>query len=325
MGKDRRSVNVLVPGGCGYIGAMLVPWLLSDGHKVTVFDIQFFGHGHLPDNANLRVIKGDVRDIRGIRDACVGQDAVIWLASLSNNAMCERFPVLHDRINKDAVAIGAFAARTAGVKRFIYASSVAAYGSSDDDAEETQPLAPSTPYGEGKEFGERWARQYDADDFACTVTRSASVCGYSPHQRFDLTVNKMTHDAIRHGRIRVNGGQQKRSHIHIKDICRAYQEVLTAPADDVAGQAFNFVADNQTVHETAQIVAEETGADIDLFPATDDRSYSVSGAKARDVLGFVPRYTVRQAVRDLRARFDDGDWPDSTTNQAYMNMAEGLR
>ena len=317
-------MNVLVPGGCGYIGAMLVPFLLADGHKVTVFDIQFFGHGHLPDNGSLKVIKGDVRDIRGIRDACVGQDAAIWLASLSNNDMCIREPALHDRINKDAVAIGAFAARTAGVKRFIYASSVAAYGSSDTDAEETQPLEPSTPYGDGKEFGERWARQYNADDFTCVVTRSASVCGYSPHQRFDLTVNMMAHNAIRYGRIRVNGGQQKRSHIHIRDICRAYQELLTAPADDVAGQAFNFVADNQTVHETAQIVAEETGADIDLYPATDDRSYSVSGAKARDVLGFVPRYTVRQAVRDLKVWFAEGLWKD-TTALHYWNMAEGLR
>ena len=316
-------MNVLVVGGCGYIGAYLVPHLLCD-HKVTVFDIQWFGHGYLPDNGSLRVIKGDVRDIRGIRDACVGQDAVIWLASLSSNEMCIREPVLHDRINKDAVPIGMFAARLGGVKRFIYASSVAAYGSSEKDADEDTPLAPTTPYGEGKLFGEQWCKQYAADDFTTVIVRAASVCGYSPHQRFDLTVNKMTHDAIRHGRIRVNGGSQKRSHIHMRDIIRVYQGLLTAPAEDVCGRAFNFVGENQTVHDTAQIVAEETGADIDLHQATDDRSYSVSGAKARDVLDFVPRYTVRQAVRDLKARFDDGMWKD-TTPLHYWNMAEGLR
>lgn len=304
---------------------MLVPLLLADGRKVTVFDIQFFGHGTLPlDNPNLRVIKGDVRDIRGIRDACVGQEAVIWLASLSNNDMCIRAPVLHDRINKDAVPIGMFAARLAGVKRFIYASSVAAYGSSDTDADETTPLAPSTPYGEGKLYGEQWCKQYAADDFTTVIVRAASVCGYSCHQRFDLTVNKMTHDAVRYGRIKVNGGAQKRSHIHMRDICRAYQVLLGAPAEDVSGEVFNFVGENQTVHETAQIVAEETGADIDLFQATDDRSYSVDGAKARLALGFEPRYTVRQAVRDLKARFDGGMWKD-TTALHYWNMAEGLR
>ena len=318
-------MKVLVPGGCGYIGAMLVPHLLADGHKVTVFDIQFFGHGTLPlDNANLRVIKGDVRDIRGIRDACVGQDAVIWLASLSNNDMCIREPVLHDRINKDAVPIGIFAARIAGVKRFIYASSVAAYGSSETDADETTPLAPTTPYGEGKLFGEQWCRQYAADDFTTVIVRAASVCGHSSRQRFDLTVNRMTHDAVRYGLIKVNGGQQKRSHIHIRDICRAYQELLKAPAEDVSGEAFNFVGENQTVLETAQIVAEETGASIDIGPATDDRSYSVDGAKARSVLTFVPRYTVRQAVRDLKVWFAEGMWKD-TTAPHFWNMAEGIK
>ena len=325
--EDRK--RVLIVGGCGYLGAMLVPFLLADGHSVTVFDIQWFGHGYLPDNGSLRVIKGDVRDIRGIRDACVGQDAVIWLASLSSNEMCIREPDLHERINKDAVPIGLFAARTANkyaptVKRFIYASSVAAYGSSTTDATEETPLAPSTPYGEGKLYGEQWCKQYAADDFTTVIVRAASVCGYSCHQRFDLTVNKMTHDAIRHGRIRVNGGDQKRSHIHMRDIIRAYQALLSAPAEDVCGKAFNFVAENQTVHETAQIVAEETGADIDLHPATDDRSYSVDGMKARAVLDFVPRYTVRQAVRDIKVWFAEGMYKD-TTPLHYWNLAEGLR
>lgn len=310
---------------------MLVPMLIAlDRHDVTVFDIGWFGSGHLPDNPRVRLIRGDVRDIRGMRDACVGQDAVLWLASLSNNAMCERYPVLHDRVNKDAVPAGLYAARIAGVKRFIYASSVAAYGSSERDAVETDPLAPSTPYADAKRYAEEWTKMYNADDFTTCITRSASVCGYSVHQRFDLTVNKMVHDAVRYGAIKVNGGQQKRCHIHIRDICDAYRILLAAPDEDIAGQAFNFVAENATVLETANIVAEETGAKIEIGPATDDRSYTVDGRKAALELGFRPLYTVRQAVRDLVVWFEEhargNCWPDLESNpDRYFNMAEGLR
>ena len=303
---------------------MLVPWLLADGHEVTVFDIGWFGDGCMCDNERLCVIRGDVRDIRGIRDACVGQDAVIWLASLSNNSMCVREPNLHHRINRDAVPSGLFAARIAGVKRFIYASSVAAYGSSDEDAKETQGLAPSTPYGDGKQFGEHWAKLYNADDFTTAITRAASVCGYSVHQRLDLTVNMMVHDACRRGVIKVNGGTQKRCHIHIHDICKAYRLLLATPAEKIAGQEFNLVAENQSVLETANIVAEETGAKIEIGPATDDRSYTVDGTKAREVFGFAPQRTVRDAVRDLKVRFDAGYWPDALTNDCYQNIAHGL-
>ena len=317
-------MKVLVPGGCGYVGAMLVPWLLADGHLVTVLDTQWFGHGHPCDNESLRVIKGDVRDIRGIRDACVGQDAVIWLASLSNNAMCEREPHIANSVNCDAVPTALFAARISGVKRFIYASSVAAYGSTGEDAKETQPLAPTTPYGEAKAYGEHWTQHYNSDEMTTVISRAASVCGYSVRQRFDLTVNMMVHDAMRSGVIKVNGGQQKRCHIHIHDICRAYRMLLDAPAEKIAGQAFNFVAENATVLATAKLVAEETGARLEIGPATDDRSYTVDGTKAREVLGFKPQRTVREAVCDLKARFASGMWPDSLTNPAYQNMADGL-
>lgn len=314
-----------MPGGCGYIGAMLVPWLIAAGHRVTVYDAHWFGRGHLsPEYSRLTVIKGDVRHSDLFAAACEGKDAVIYLASLSNNAMCEREPLLSDDVNIHSYPPAIRVAKDAGVKRFIYASSVAAYGSSDTDAKETQPLAPSTLYAHAKDKAESWTLAHHSDDFTCTITRSASVCGYSPRQRFDLTVNMMVHDAIRRGVIKVNGGQQKRSHIHMHDICTAYRLLLDMPREAVAGQAFNFVAENQTVLETAQIVAEETGARIEIGPATDDRSYTVDGTKAREVLGFNPLRTVREAVIYLKAHFDSGYWPDSLTNPSYQNMVDGL-
>ena len=305
---------------------MLVPHLLADGHKVTVYDAMYFGNGCLPDdNGNLTVIKGDVRYVALLRQAFEHKDVVIYLASLSSNAMHEAHPLIGDDINLESFPPALATAGACGVKRFIYASSVAAYGSSTEDAEEHQTLAPSTLYGHAKDHCENWLLAYsNIPNFEIVITRSASVCGYSVRQRFDLTVNMMVLDAVMNGVIKVNGGAQKRSHIHMDDICRAYRMLVTADTEEVAGQIFNFVGENQTVLETARIVAEELGAEIKIGPPTDDRSYSVDGSKALRVLGFAPKKTVRQAVRELKMAFDDGYWKDVRTNPAYMNMVPGI-
>jgi nucleoside-diphosphate-sugar epimerase len=297
-------VKILVTGGCGYVGSMLVPQLLADGHRVTVLDTMWLGDGGLPrDNEHLAVIKGDVRDEKVLRVACLYSDAVIWLASLSNNDECNKRTELSDAVNKDAVPAGLKIAREVGVKRFIYASSVAAYGSSDKDATEITTLKPSTRYGEAKAFCESKLLE-DDKDISVVIARPASVCGASSAQRFDLTVNRMVHDAMRLGAVTVNGGAQKRSHIHMHDMIRAYRELLEAGDEYVSGQVFNFVAENQSVLETANIVADLTGAGVIVGPATDDRSYTVDGTKARKILGFTTSKTVKNAVRELKARFD---------------------
>lgn len=318
-------MNILIPGGCGYIGSMLVPQLLSDGHRVTVYDVQWFGRGHLPgDNDQLTVIKGDVRYLDLFKTACEGKDAIIYLAGLSNNEMCEKKPLLHDAVNRDAFPPVVAIAKAAGVKRFIFASSVAAYGSSENCVQETQPLAPSTLYGWAKEFCENWLLAHQSDDFKVAIVRSASVCGYSLHQRFDLTVNMMVHDAVRCGVITIHGGEQKRSHIHIRDVCDFYILLLGVPEEKIAGQIFNVVAENQTVNETSELIADFTGCKREWKSRSDNRSYTVDGRKARESLGFSPVKTILDAVRDLKMRFDAGYWPDSLTNPVYQNMADGL-
>jgi rfaE bifunctional protein nucleotidyltransferase chain/domain len=191
-------------------------------------------------------------------------------------------PDLASAVNEDAIAHVLTAARLAGVKRFIYASSVAAYGSSSHDAKETDPLKPTTLYAEAKEHCEHYVRAANEKGFETVIARPASVCGFSLCQRFDLTVNMMVHDAMRKGTIKVNGGDQKRSHIHMHDMLRAYKALLEAPAEKVAGETFNFVAQNLSVMETAIIVSDITEADIEVGPATDNRSYTVDGTKARE-------------------------------------------
>lgn len=311
-------MNILVPGGCGYIGAWLVPQLLAEGHRVTVLDTMWFGTGHLPENGNLTVIEGDVRGTVSYD----GFDAVIYFASISSDAMCEANYKLSNSVNSGSFPANVAAAKKAGVKRFIYASSVAGY--CDDNATEAHHLYPVTLYANAKAACEEVLRAHQSDDFCTTSVRSASVCGYSPNQRLDITASMMVHHAVRNGVITVNGGEQKRCHVHIRDICDFYKLLLTAPKESIAGQAFNVVAENEAVKDTARQVANAVGSRIIIQPRTDDRSYSVDGTKAREVLGFVPKKRLADAIHDLKIKFDSGYWPDSMTNPAYMRMADGL-
>jgi nucleoside-diphosphate-sugar epimerase len=313
-------MNVLVPGGGGYIGAVLVPWLLSVGHKVTVLDRFWFGKSYLPeDNPRLRILKEDLRNFGVMRMACADQDAVIMLGSLSAEHMCRENEELAYTVNEEGAVTAAICAAEAGVKRFIYASSVAAYGSMDRDAVETDPLKPTTIYGRGKAKAEEWIRANFPD---AAIVRSASVCGYSPRMRFDLTVNMMVHDAVKRGAIVVNGGNQKRCHVHMHDICNFYRLLLDLPHFRSAGQTFNVVAQNQTVMETARDVSDATGAAIELRERSDDRSYTVNGDKARE-LGWTPKKTVLDAAVGLKAMFDSGYWKD-TSEPHFQNVAHGI-
>ena len=318
-------MNILVTGGAGFIGARLVPMLLADGHKVTVMDTMYFGDGDLPQNDNLEILMAGMRDIRGpaLYDACKGKDAVIYLASLSNNAMCELNPVLEHQVNREAFKSAIYAAKIAGVRRFIYASSVAAYGSSNEPVTEDVPLRPTTLYAAGKAFCESVLFQANSDKFVTVAVRSASVCGYSANMRFDVTVNKMVRDAMMKGVITVNGGEQRRSHIHIDDVCDFYRLLLSAQAGYISGQAFNLVAENSTVANIAKTVCDICNARVDFGVRVDNRSYMVSGDKAVERLGFQPKRSISQAVAEMEIKFRAGYWKD-TSHPRFERMTYDL-
>ena len=315
-------MKILIPGGAGYIGSWIVPHLLAEGHHVTVLDTMYFGDGALPDNGHLSVLRSDVRDQDKFAEACEGQDVIIYLAGITNNTMCERAPELAQSINIDAIGPCILKSRLAGIKRFIYASSVAVYGSSEEDAKEDAPLEPTTLYANGKKAAEEILLSHQSKDFSVTIVRCASVCGYSTHQRLDTTINMMAHHAHRSRLIKVAGGAQKRSHISIKDITRLYKRLLDMPSDKTAG-IFNAVSENQRVKETAMLVARVMGhTAIEVGPRTDDRTYSVDGTKAMRLLDFDPAHAIESAIRDLKIRFESGYWPDSLANPRYLNLME---
>ena len=314
-------MRILISGGASYIGSWLVPQLLAEGHQVTVYDTLMFGNGFLPmDNSNLRVIKADVRDSLSWGAVCEGHDTVIYLASISRELMCQQQPELAQSVNVDCFEPDVEIAKYKGVKRFIYASSVAVYGSSEVPVKEDAPLEPTTIYGKGKLACESVLKTYQSEDFTTIVTRSASVCGYAPRMRLDLTINRMVHDACRKGVITVEGGNQVRSHVHIKDICNFYKFLLKSPNETVGGQAFNLVAENQSVMQSAKMVSIACNSKIEIKPRVDDRSYSVDGNKVTTI-GFNPECRIQDAIFDVKVKLDSGYWKDSLTNPIYQNMA----
>jgi nucleoside-diphosphate-sugar epimerase len=320
--------RVLITGGAGYVGHVLVPRLLSRGHKVTVYDALYFGC-RPPNDPNLNVIKGDIRDTDAFAAAVKDHDAVLHLACISNDASFELDENLSKTINYDCFEPMVLAARNAGVKRFVYCSSSSVYGVSDSpDVTEEHPLVPLTLYNKYKGMCEPLLWKYNSDDFTSVVIRPATICGYSPRTRLDLSVNILTNHAVNKGTITVFGGEQMRPNLHIEDMADAYELMLQAPHEKIHRETFNIGFQNQSIAGIAQVakkvVEEEFGGrapiDVVTTPSNDNRSYHVNSDKISRVLGFKPKRTIEDAVRDLARAFRNHLLPNSFDEDWYYNV-----
>jgi len=324
--------TVLVTGGAGYVGVILVAKLLKKGYKVKVLDLYTYGEDvfdGIQDKSNLIEIKGDICDQNLLRQSLKGCEAVIHLACISNDPSFELNPGLSLKVNYEAFEPLVRIAKENGVKRFVYASTCSVYGVSDaPEVTEDHPLLPITDYNKFKGMCEPILMKYQSPEFTTITIRPATVCGYSPRQRFDLSVNILTNHAYNKNQITVFGGKQERPNIHIEDITDLYVQLLELPEVKIAGKIYNAGFQNRSISDIAQIVQtvmaqefpDRPKANIITTPSDDIRSYRISSEKIKRELGFVPKFTLEDAVRDLVKAFRANKFQDSMNNPKYFNI-----
>jgi len=321
--------TVLVTGGAGYVGAVLLPKLLDRGYRVRVLDLFLFGADVLPRHPALEAIKGDIRDEALLQTVLPGSDAVIHLACISNDPSFELDPGLSKSINYDAFEPLVAISKRSRVGRFIYASTSSVYGVSDkENVTEDHPLVPLTDYNRYKGMCEPILARYQSDDFTTLTIRPATICGYSPRQRLDLTVNILTNLAVNNRKITIFGGSQKRPNLHIEDMTDLYVELLGLPAAMIGGKTFNAGYENHTVAELGRTVHSTVlremprlaPIEVTTSPTNDLRSYHISSQKIARELGWKPKRTIEDAIVDLCRAFQAGKLPNSMTDIRYYNV-----
>jgi nucleoside-diphosphate-sugar epimerase len=284
----------------------------------------------LKSNPRLTEVKGDLRSPADVARAVVGCDAVIHLACISNDPSFDLDPTLGRSINYDCFRPLVKACKDAGVRRFVYASSSSVYGIKNDmDVTEDLPLEPLTDYSKFKAMCEEVLEEEREPGFTAVTLRPATVCGYAPRLRLDLTVNILTNHAINNGRITVFGGEQLRPNIHIDDMTGLYLRLLEVPDTAIDGKIWNAGYHNLKVREIAEMVRAEVGRAVDVVvtPSDDHRSYHVSSEKIRRELGFSAERSVTDAIVDLKAAFEAGKVPNSMSDDRYYNIKrmQGLK
>ena len=302
-------MKILITGGCGYAGTVLTQQLLMDGHQVTVVDTQWFGN-HLRPHPNLAVHKQDIREVDAI--PLEGVEALLHLANIANDPGVELNPTLSWEVNVLAGQQLIDHAASSGVKQFIYASSGSVYGVKDEpQVTEDLPLVPISVYNKTKMVAERVLLSYQ-DQLQVHCIRPATVCGWSPRMRLDVSVNMLTLQALKNGRITVFGGQQTRPNIHIQDMVRVYQHFLAKP--ELPSGCYNAGFENISILDIAERVIARIPAEIVVSESNDPRSYRQNSDKLQ-ATGFLPKYSVDTAIEEVIEKYYSGDLVDQ--DQCY--------
>jgi nucleoside-diphosphate-sugar epimerase len=302
-------MNILVTGGCGYVGTVLTQALLNDGHTIRVIDTQWFGN-HLPNHPNLTVVKDDIRNVDHID--LTGVDAIIHLANIANDPAVELHPALSWEVNVLATQQLAELAIRSGVKQFIYASSGSVYGVKDEpDVTEDLTLVPISVYNKTKMVAERVLLSYK-DKLQVHCIRPATVCGLSPRMRLDVSVNMLTFQALKNKKITVFGGDQTRPNIHIKDMVRVYQHFINNPS--IESGCYNAGFENISILDIAHRVQKQLPCEIVVSESNDPRSYRQNSDKLKNT-GFAQQYGVDYAITEISEAVQNGSLLES--DQCY--------
>ncbi len=323
--------RILVTGGFGYVGSRLVPHLLCLGHDVRVLDLMLYTDAGLealkasPDwpewGKRFSFVQGDLRHEPVVREALEGRDTIIHLGAISNDPTGDIDEVLTRQVNFDAIGMLLALAREAGVGRFVNASSSSVFGArTESEINERLEPEPLTYYSKYKALSEWLVLAAAGPDFCAVNVRPATICGYSPRQRFDLTVNKLTADALRKRVITVHGGTQRRPNVGMTDMVNLYGLLVDADPAKINGRTFNFGFENHQVIEIARIIQRELAdlnVEIKVTDTTDHRDYHISSDRILHDLGYKPVSSIRQEVANLRKALEGGEFPDIDAPEHY--------
>jgi nucleoside-diphosphate-sugar epimerase len=322
--------TTLITGGAGYIGMLAVEELLAASHGVRVLDSLLHDQHGCADalrEQGVELLVGDVRDPAARAEALQGVDNVVHLAAIVGDPACARDPEAARAVNVDgAMALIADAA-TAGVGRFVFASTCSNYGRMEDPLvpiTEEGALAPVSLYAEHKVAVEKKLLGLDPAPFAVTCIRFATVYGLAPRMRFDLTVNEFTRDLCSGRLLEVFGEQFWRPYVHVRDAARGIRTVLDAPVEQVAGEVFNVgdTGENYRKLDLVELIRQETDrGEVAFVQRTEDpRDYKVSFAKVAERLGYAITSTVPDGIREIIAALDAGRFEDAFDGR-YRNIA----
>ncbi len=337
-------MKIFLTGAGGYIGTTLVPYLLENGHQVTVLDRFFFGAQSLEAkndsySGKLTLLRDDTRYFSG--KILEGYDAVVDMAALSNDPAGELDPWKTFEINYLGRARVARLAKEAKVRRYLLISSCSIYGFQDGILTEESKTNPLTAYAKANYLAEKDNLPLGDLNFISTAIRFATVYGLSGRMRFDLAINGMTLGGYKNSKIPImRDGTQWRPFIHVKDAARAILTILQSDPEQINHQLFNMGSDSQNyqIKDLAEIVANSmmNRPSIEWYGDPDRRSYQVSFAKARNVLGFEAKYTPADAVKEIEMALAQGlvtddlktktvEWYKHLLNDAQASKEVALR
>jgi nucleoside-diphosphate-sugar epimerase len=322
-------MKVLVTGTEGYLGCLLAPELIHDGHEVLGVDTGFYKAGWLYNGVDTTA-RTLVKDIRHLSvEDLQGVDAIVHMAELSNDPLGQLSPTITYEINHQGSVRLAELAKQAGVSRFVYMSSCSVYGVADGEVDETSPVNPQTAYAECKTLVERDLLAMADDTFSPTFMRNATAFGASPRMRFDIVLNNLSGLAWTTKKIAmISDGTPWRPLVHGLDIAKAIRKVLDAPRDVVHAEVFNVGSSEQNyrVRQIAEIVGDVfTGCDVSFGDSGgDNRSYRVSFEKITNKLpGFSCDWNAERGARQLHEVFSSISMDTETfTGRGHTRLAQ---
>lgn len=298
--------EILVTGGAGYLGSHLVELLLSNNYKVKVLDNLSFGDNALKilkKKYKFELINGDIRDLRVVLNSMEGCDAVIHLAGIVGDPASKLDPIQSTEINHLSTKLVIDAAKYFQIKQFLFASTCSVYGASNSRLlSEKSKLNPVSIYAETKLKSEKIILEGSQKYLSPTILRAGTLFGYSNRMRFDLVINLFAAQAFSKHKITVEGGNQWRPFVHVKDAALAYLLALEKKRGTVKG-IFNLGSDelNHKISDIGKIIQQNIpNVKIENSKTIDQRNYRVSFKKINKSLGFHSTMSISDGIVEIQ-------------------------